>query len=85
MLSKHIRTNGGVTYQVGDVLTLTVCRRVAAENSGESPEDTAAVQKRDESQKLYDLDQTNPYSQEELLLPAYTKQYTGGWNHRETA
>lgn len=76
VLSKHIRTNGGVTYQVGDVLTLTVCRRVAAENSGESPEDTAAVQKRDESQKLYDLDQTNPYSQEELLLPAYTKQYT---------
>ena len=30
VVSDHIRTNGGVTYQVGDVLTLNVSRRVNA-------------------------------------------------------
>ena len=29
MISRHIQTNGGVRYQVGDELTLTVGRRVS--------------------------------------------------------
>lgn len=57
LISKHIQTNGGVSYHVGDVLTLTVGRRVSVPDH-------------------YDLGQSNPYTQEETILPEYTKEYT---------
>lgn len=54
IIPRHLKTNGRVSYQVGDKITLNIGKRISDN---------------------YELDQTNPITEEETLTQTYTKEY----------
>ena len=72
LISKHIKTNGGVEYQVGDTVTLQVGNRISAENLEKPVTDYQA----DEFKEADLLTQLNPFLGEETIFPVFTKTYT---------